>query len=225
MREELANVVYPVFSYGLRLKERLDRGDELNLEEEQAGLRKLLKGQSEAMRWPEFGGQGVMDEADLGRAGATSNFFFGARYALCCWLDEIFIESPTWGDVWKEHAMEQELYKLRDRAYVFWEQVRLAESRQENDALEVYYLCVMLGFRGTMRDTPDKLRAWRDAAEAQINRGRPDRCPLPQEVQPTTNVPPMHGRERLRKVMLAAGVLLGVFVPVAAFVIVNQLGK
>jgi hypothetical protein len=83
----------------------------------------------------------------------------------------------------------------------------------------------MLGFRGELHDKPDKLRAWRDAAEAQINRGQAAKWPGPQELQPTTNVPPLRGRERMRQVMLAVGVVLGLFVPVAAFVVVNQLGK
>ena len=70
MRDELANVVYPVFSYGLRLKDRVDRGDELNLLEEQTALKKRLLSESEARRWPDFGGQ-PLDEAELGRLAAA----------------------------------------------------------------------------------------------------------------------------------------------------------
>jgi len=225
MRQELANVVYPVLSYGLRLKDRLERGDDLNLYEEQTALKKLLRNESEARAWPDYGGQASLSEMDLGRAGATSNYFLGSRYALVCWLDEIFILDSSWNRDWNEHKLETALYQLNDRAYIFWEQVRLAEARMETDALEVYYLCVMLGFRGDLRDKPEKLRAWRDAAEGQINRGQPAKWPGPQELQPTTNVPPLRGRDRLRRVMLAAGVLLGLLVPVAAFFAVNQLGK
>lgn len=224
MRDELSNVVYPVLSHGLRLRERLERGDDAHLEEEQAAFRKLLLKESEARRWPDYGGQASLDELDLGRAGSASSVFLGCRYALACWLDEIFTES-SWGDQWKENSLEFALYSQRERAYVFWEQLRLAESRGESDALEVFYLCVMLGFRGELRDKPDKLRAWRDAAEAQLNRNRPDKCPLPGEQQAGTNVPPLRGRERLRRVLLAAGILIGLFVPVAAFVAVSQLGK
>jgi type VI secretion system protein ImpK len=224
MREELANVVYPVLSYGLRLKDRLDRGDELNLYEEQVALKKRLLGDSEARRWPDFGGQAI-SEADLGRAGALSNVFLGCRFALACWLDDLFIFESPWGDSWKEHSMEFALYQTRDRAYIFWEQVRLAESRMESDALEVFYLCVMLGFRGELRDKPDKVRAWRDSAEAQISRQQPRNWPGPQEQQPATNVPPLRGRERLRTILMILAVVLGLLVPVGAFLVVNQLGK
>jgi type VI secretion system protein ImpK len=229
MRDELASVVYPVLSHGVRLKERLDRGDELVFEDEQTTLKKLLKSPSESRKWADYGGQ-EFSEADLGRAGGTANIFLGCRYALVCWLDEIFIgdkpgETP-WSDRWREQSLEAALYfNMRDRAYLFWEQVRLAESRQETDALEVFYLCVVLGFRGELHDNADKLRTWRDAAEGQISRGQPGKWPAPQELQPTTNVPPLRGRERLRRVMMAAGVLLGLLVPAAAFFVVNQLGK
>jgi len=223
MREELASVVYPVLTYGVRLKERLEAGEDLNFDEEQAKLKRLLKSSGEAKRWPDFGGQGSTDELDMGRAGAASQFFLGCRFALACWLDEIFILDSPWGDQWREHTLEFALYNTRDRAYLFWEQVRLAESKMETDALEVFYLCVVLGFRGELADKPEKLRTWRDAVEAQITRNQAAKWQGPQELQPTTNVPPLRGRERLRSVMLAAGVLLGLLVPAAAFFVVNQL--
>ena len=38
MRDEIANLVHPVLIYGVDLKERLDRGEDPNLESEQAQL-------------------------------------------------------------------------------------------------------------------------------------------------------------------------------------------
>jgi type VI secretion system protein ImpK len=224
MRAELVEVVYPIIAYGLRLKDRLNRGDDASLNEEQANLRKLLKSSGESRRLPDFGGQPI-DEADLGRAGALRNHFLGSRYALACWLDDLFIFDSPWGEQWKEYSLEYALYQSRDRAYVFWDQVRLAESRVETDALEVFYLCVMLGFRGDYRDKPDRVRAWRDTAEAQLSRGQSGKWQGPGELPATTNVPPLRAREQLRGVMLAGGLLLGLLVPVIAYFVVSQMGR
>jgi len=227
MRDELAKVVFPVLNYGLRLKDRLEHGDEPDLHAEQATLRKLLKGDAEARRWPDYGGQGA-DAIDISRTGSGSrptDRWLGARYALACWLDEIFILDTSWESAWNEQKIEEALYGQNERAYKFWEQVRMAESRVEADALEVFYLCVMLGFRGELRDHADRLRAWRDATEAQINKGQQQKWPGPQEQQPATNVPPLRGRDKLRRVMLAVGLVIALLVPAAAFYVVNQLGK
>src|SRR5262245_26547805 len=43
MRPQMAKLVYPVFHYGLQLKERLDRGEALDLETEQVKLRGYLQ--------------------------------------------------------------------------------------------------------------------------------------------------------------------------------------
>ena len=54
MKEEIANLVHPVFNYGLRLKERLARGEASDMETEQATLKGLLLGENEAqtpLRW------------------------------------------------------------------------------------------------------------------------------------------------------------------------------
>ena len=72
--------------------------------------------------------------------------FLGVRYGLTCWLDELFILYSPWERLWNERKLEASLYGTNDRAWRFWEQARLAESRAGSSALEVFYLCVILGF-------------------------------------------------------------------------------
>lgn len=227
MREDLANVVFPVIAAGLRLKERLEHGEELDLASEQTELKKLLKSSSEARRWPAYGGQStdVTDASMRGGRGGSGDQFLGARYALVCWLDEIFILDSPWANEWNEQKLETALYDRNDRADEFWEQARRCETRMETDGLEVYYLCVMLGFRGRLRDRPDKLRSWRESIEAQLSMKQAQKWQGPQELQPVTNVPPLRGRERLRQVMLAIGLVLGLLIPTVTFYVVYQLGK
>ena len=57
MREELANLVHPVFAHALHLKDRLRQGDTLVLETEQAALKGLLLSDLESRRWTDFGGE------------------------------------------------------------------------------------------------------------------------------------------------------------------------
>jgi type VI secretion system protein ImpK len=209
MREEIGNLVYPVLRHGLRLKEALERGEgnKHDLATEQSSLKGLLKTAAEAQRWPVFSGDGDQ--------------FLGVRYALVCWLDEVFIESP-WGDRWNERKLEEALYKHNERAYRFWEQARVAESRTDNDALEAFYLCVMLGFRGDLRDRTEKLEDWRKSAESQLNQGREVAFALPAGLPPPRNAPPLTGRSRLHRAFAILGVVLIPWIVVVSFLL-NEL--
>src|SRR6266446_4029510 len=110
MREEIANLVHPVLTYGLRLKDRLERGEALDFDAEQAALKGLLLGELEAKRVPEFGGQSA-DSASMARMsmGGRRNpdHFLGIRYALACWLDELFILDSPWERAWNERKLEE----------------------------------------------------------------------------------------------------------------------
>jgi len=235
MRDEIANLVHPVLVYGVELKDRLDRGEELNLESEQAQLKGLLLSDSEARRHTDFGGEGDAAHSMVSVVGATrggdsgrrsgGDHFLGIRYALACWLDELFILGSSWESAWNERKLEVGLYGTNDRAWKMWEQAKKAESRSGTDTLETYYLTVMMGFRGDLRDNVDKLRTWTSNTQARIFRGLGQEWPTPAELDPPINVPPLRGREGLQKIILIGGGILLLLVPVVAFFIVQQLGK
>src|SRR5258708_12526978 len=84
--------------------------------------------------------------------------FQGIRYALVCWLDQIFTLDPQWAAKWQEEALEPEMYRSRLRAEQFWEQAKRAEARPSTDALEAYFLCPMLGFPAKNLTPPPHLR-------------------------------------------------------------------
>src|ERR1700682_1992757 len=187
MREEIADLVYPIFAYGLDLRARLERGERPDFAAEQANLRSLLKVESEAKRWPDYGGDGER--------------FMGVRYALTCWLDEILIDSP-WERQWNERKLEEQLYFTNERAERFWQQADLAQALPGADALEAFYLCVMLGFRGDGPVRPQTLPGWRDAVEEQLTRSQSEQWKGPQKLQPDVHAPPRRGRDRLRLVLM-----------------------
>jgi type VI secretion system protein ImpK len=209
MREEIANLVYPVLTHGIGLKDRLAVNDAPDISTAQKELLGLLQSVGQAQRLADFAGDRPPDDSALVR---RDDHFLGIRYALVCWLDEIFILDSPWKDQWSEHSLEIALYKSRERAWKFWEQADRASARPTTDALEVYYLCVMLGFRGDKGGQPDELRAWGERIKAQLDQVEDD-FKLPVEGQPRTYVPVLRGATRLQNmlVMVSVALLLLIF--------------
>jgi type VI secretion system protein ImpK len=208
MRKETAELIHPILRQGLRLKERLRQGEKLDRRDEQTELKRLFR----------LTEGSVPDAPDA---------YLGVRYPLACWLDEIFIVDPDspWKSEWRDETMEFGLFRKRDRAHLFWEQARQVEARGDVDALEVYYLCAMLGFRGDLRDQLNVLLDWREAAEVHIVQARPRDWPeKPAELPlPETHVPPLRTRERLRWMLLSGAALLGLTILVTAALVVVRL--
>jgi type VI secretion system protein ImpK len=207
MQDETAAMVHAVIGRGLELKRRLERGDSPELATEQAALEQGLSGESEASRFTDM---------------ATR---MEVRYALVCWLDEVFVLDPVWGGQWNEHKLEVSIFGTNDRAWMFWEKARRASNRTDTDVLEVYYLCVLLGFRGELRDDPAKLQAWTTVARGQIEKGPSQSWPAPPELDPPGNVPPLKGQEALQTMMVRCGVALMLLIPIAAFLVVLRVGR
>jgi type VI secretion system protein ImpK len=216
MREEMANLVYPVVTYGLRLRDRLERGEDPDLDNEQAVLKARLGSENQFRGLEEFAGDssGLSSGTITGRPGkGGGQSFLGIRYALACWLDELFVVDSPWGPRWNERKLEEMLYRSNDRAWKFWEQEKLAEVRSGTDALEVCYLCVMLGFRGNLRDKPDELQRRCNAMRTRIVQGQPAEWKGPAEGQPPRDAPPLRGREQFRRMLLLHAAALAVLIP------------
>ncbi|MDX2035601.1 MAG: DotU family type IV/VI secretion system protein [Isosphaeraceae bacterium] len=205
MKSSLANLVYPILSYGLDLKERLDRGEPLELGHEQQQLLHRLQ-PADAMHVPEFIGQGS---------------FLGVKYALVCWLDEIFIMDSPWTRSWNEQSLETQLFETRDRYWKFWDQYEMAKP-MGTDVVEAFYQCVMLGFRGRYLDSPEDLRTRMDDAKARVVKSLSQAWNPPPGLNVSTEVPPLRGRERLqRMVVTGLGVIfllgIGAVIAMVAF--------
>jgi hypothetical protein len=212
MRDEIANLVHPIFARGLRLRERLLQGEEPSFEAEQAELLGLLLSEREALRWPEFGG----DAADQGG-------FLGARYALACWLDELFVLDSPWSQRWNENKLEVRLYATNDRAWKFWDQARLAADRTQSDALETFFIGVMLGFTGEKVDNPLQLLDWLALTRKHLRQAGQAAWRPPPGIEPGTRVPPLRGRQALQRLLLLASAALLLAVPLVAFVLARRL--
>ncbi len=236
MREELARIVFPVFSYGQSLRQRVEMGDQPEMEVEQAQLKRLLLSDLEAQHTADFGGERYIVDGgtavglrpSMNVPGASKETFLGARYALVCWLDEIFIlDCPKTRDFWNEWKLEPLLYPpSAERAWRFWEQAQKAQARPGADALEVFYLCVMLGFRGDLREQPDKLNAWVAATQTRIDRVQTDAWVPPSDAgDPPGNAAPRRARERLQNMLVAASLVILAWVFVGAFLLVQEIAR
>jgi len=186
MTPEFAKAVDPVFLYVLGLLERIGRDERITVEEERLRIRGQLD-QAEA-----YLGQGADWEA--------------AKYALVSWIDEVLIEAP-WpsGEWWKNNSLEWEEFKSNDRSEEFYVRAkRDASALRRKDALEVFYVCVVLGFRGLYRDPertaalaeplelPPDLETWarQTSMAIQLGRGRP---PISDGSVPIEGAPPLGG--------------------------------
>jgi type IV/VI secretion system ImpK/VasF family protein len=223
MREEIANLIHPVLARGLDLRDRLLRGEQPSLAAEQATLLGLLLNEREARRWPEYGGDPIDQVAVTSSEVPTHLSFLGARYALVCWLDELFILDTPWSQSWNEHKLEVRLYASNDRAWKFWDQAKLASDRTSADALEVCFLCVMLGFTGDRVDDPSQLVSWIANTREQLRRAQQSPWRAPPGLEPMTRVPPLRGRQALKRMLLVASIVLLTVVPIVALFIARHL--
>ena len=211
MTSEFSDLVYKVISYTLDLKDRVDGETAPDLETERGRLIELLPANAGAAVQSDYAGDG--------------RTFLGARYALACWIDELFIVHSRWADRWKPLVLEQALFGTRLRAERFWEQVEIVLRRPNAprpsnppgpDALETYWLCIILGFRGAHRENPAKVRELVDEMRPQM--ARVAEWPYPGDVGIKTNVEPLAGSATLREVVGVYGGLTLVVVLLLFFV-------
>ncbi len=214
MQDKIVRRMHDLLGSGLELKEQLERGGTPSFEPEYEQLRALILGDGELAQNPAYNGDLATfiarPDADT-TALAQSDVFLGARYALACWLDEIFIlHSPQWwADRWEANTLEAALYGgTQQRAWRFWDQARKAEGPRGNlESLEAYLWCVMLGFRGS---PPDNLNpaAWVDSVRKRVMTGGSTEFPAPPDRDLPVGVPPLRGQERFAR-MLRVAVVAG----------------
>jgi len=120
-----------------------------------------------------------------------------SKYALVSWVDEMLVEiewpSREW---WSNNVLEMELFRTRLCSEQFYINAKEASTLARRDALEVYYVCVVLGFRGLYRDPalaamltsrhglPQDLATWAKqiALAIRLGQGRPALAEAEREV-------------------------------------------
>ncbi len=147
MTDAFADVVMPVFQKVLQLLDRLFLGEARTPDEVMAQTRS----------WIEEAGRKTVAKPDLARS------FELAKFGLVTWIDEILTDS-TWGANarWSVgvHLLEWSIYGTRMGASKFFDEAERAEEEGDMDALEVFLLCVILGFKGIKAHDETNLSEW-----------------------------------------------------------------
>lgn len=201
MTPRFANAVDPIFLYVLGLLDKIGQNKPVPAEEAREGIQNRFR---EA-------------EAQLSEKQHHEGWEL-AKYALVAWIDDVLIEAPWPGrDWWENNSLEFAYFSTRDRATEFFKKAKQAAQLTRRDALEVYYVCVVLGFRGLyalsesgfladqLELAPD-IESWsrRTAKSIELKQGRP---PIQAAPQPGEGAPPLEGKFQLINTFLAAIVL------------------
>lgn len=189
MTPQFANAVDPLFVYVLDLLDRISRSDPVSAEEEHSQILTLID----------------QAEANLG----VSPEWLLAKYALVSWIDEMLVDTPWTGrEWWSNNVLEVELFHTRLCNEQFYVKAQDASSLRDRDPLEVFYNCVVLGFRGLYRDPelarvltrahrlPPDLETWarQTALGVRLGQGRP---PLARPRRDIRGAPPLRTRTHM----------------------------
>jgi type VI secretion system protein ImpK len=116
--------------------------------------------------------QAISDFAAMAAANGISRpQISAARYLLCSFIDEVIAQTP-WGAsdrAWAERSLLQEFHEERsggEKAFELLERLG-QEPSIHADLLELFYVCLQLGFEGRYRGAPDG-RVQLDAIAARV---------------------------------------------------------
>ena len=140
MTPAFSKAVDPIFLHMVALLDRIEKVEPLNAQEVHLAILKLI------------------ETAEDSLASQRRAEWELAKYALVAWIDELLVEiSWTGQEWWGENVLEQHLFDTREAYERFFSAATEASQMTEKDAFEVFYVCVILGFRGlgqTLRHGP-----------------------------------------------------------------------
>ncbi len=191
--------VDPFLLHSLELLDRISSGADPNPQEERVRLRAFLD-QGEAI------------------IGAGRDWQL-TRYALVAWIDEMLVEA-SWShrEWWSNNVLERELFNTRECAERFFVNAKEASGLSQRDALEVYYVCVILGFRGIYSEPslarmiseslglPEDLNVWAKQVSMSIRLGQ-GRPALKEASREIAGAPPLPSKSRVVWPWLFASIL------------------
>jgi type VI secretion system protein ImpK len=201
MTHDFASVVDPIILTVLDLLKRIGGGKSIDYEHEHQRLRDLINRADAQM--------GDNEEWEL------------AKYALVAWTDDVLIETPWEGaQWWYDNPLEVKFFRTRQAYSRFYTMAREAESLPQKNALEVFYVCVVLGFRGLYKNPtpgaeaedlrlPGDLQTWSKQVVRSIRLGQGLRTP---SGHPETRMgaPPLEGKFRLLGSILLMAIMAGI---------------
>lgn len=232
MQYNLSARVHDILQYGLATRRRLAEGADLDLGYVQVVLLDMLQFDEESLEsqsWlataptqPPSTLDKKMSTRELKGESLTSAAYLGVRYGLVCWLDEVFTHDHAFGQRWTENKLESQLYGTNDRAWKFWQQAKLSQLRNNVAALEGFYWCVALGFRGQLREDVDKVRGWCNQVKLRLGHVPELDFPDTGESIPLQSAPPLFGRSRFCRMAVVAWFSLLVLIPLISYALTSR---
>jgi type VI secretion system protein ImpK len=220
MSPRFARAVDPIFSTVLDLLDRIDRGQQLDPAEEKEKIVKCFDAAS----------------AQLGQAPEWTEL---ARYALYAWIDSELAKVRPWEgrEWWQSHSLELDYWGQGLANVVFFERAREAAKLPSKDAIEVFYVCVVLGFRGFYENLPDEdkiriidslglpadLRGWIGQYAHAVRLGR-ELPTISDARRPAEIAPPRFGKQNLLGTALLLAIVAGVALGALLVVVLPALG-
>jgi type VI secretion system protein ImpK len=137
MSHDFAAVVDPIILYVLQLLDRISKIEDLDPEVLNRRLRSML------------------DEAER-KLPARQQEWFLARFALVAWIDEELSTRAPWEhrSYWANHTLQFHYEGRQDGREEFFRRADEACRLPRKDAIEVFFMCVVLQFKGVYDETP-----------------------------------------------------------------------
>jgi type VI secretion system protein ImpK len=215
MTPRFAKAVDPVFLYVLDLIERIDKGLKVNPADEKARINTALQTAgthlSESEEWSRY-----------------------AKYALVTWIDSELASVREWDgrDWWQANSLEVDYHHQGIGNHEFYSRAQAAGSLASKDALEVFYICVVLGFRGFYENAsaedkmriidglqlPPDLKTWTKRT-AQAIRLQQDRPVIQDASRPADFAPPLDGKQTLLGTAVLLAIIAAVCLPLILFLL------
>lgn len=200
MTPQFAKSVDPIFLFGVDLIHRATSGAPVAAEHEHLRARAIFE----------------QAEAELG----AEKEWELAKYALVSWIDEMLVDTPWNGqNWWGNNVLEVHFFNTRLCNEQFFLRAKEASTLSRKNAQEVYFDCVVLGFRGLYRDEnlaaqlapvnnlPPTLAEWAEQISMSIRLGQ-GRPPLSQPTREIPGAPPLPSNRPAVAAWIVAALLL-----------------
>ena len=150
MKPEYAAAVYPIINFVLKKEQKLiDKYDS----PENVAESDVRKIQEEIKTQIDNRG------ADLEGRDEWDNY---AKFALVAWIDSVMIANPFFGHHWRDLILEVRYFRTGGAAEdEFFKKCEKAKRREYKNAVEVFFLCFCLGFRGVY-NSPSAVSGFRE---------------------------------------------------------------
>lgn len=182
--QKLQRQVHKVLNEGLTYLSRLKRGQPVQLDN-------ILSRFTQLLRNPDLDSDPIYIGNDRG--------FLGVRYALVSWIDEVFTYETRLADEWENVKLEFSLYGTAIRNEQFWLEADTVERQlADEDALEAFYLCMALGFRGQHRTPSREFFEWADRTNRRVRKNFDQAWKEPAKTVTPADPPSLTGAARVR---------------------------